>query len=99
MHVELRRRVPSNVIVKIEDVRKTYRTGRGEVHALDGVNLEIYRGEYISVMGPSGSGKSTLFNMIGALDRPTGGKVEIGAEFGIGAHHFQPVRLADAGLA
>jgi putative ABC transport system ATP-binding protein len=47
------------------------------LRALDGVDLDIYRGEYISIMGPSGSGKSTLFNMIGGLDKPTGGSVFI----------------------
>jgi len=66
------------IIIKIEGVEKVYRTGRGEVRALDGVNLEIYKGEYMSIMGPSGSGKSTLFNMIGALDRPSAGTVSIG---------------------
>jgi putative ABC transport system ATP-binding protein len=51
--------------------------GDEEVWALAGVDLEIYRGEYLSIMGPSGSGKSTLFNMIGGLDRPTEGTVTI----------------------
>jgi putative ABC transport system ATP-binding protein len=65
-------------IVSVKDVEKVFTTGRGEVHALRGINLEIQRGEYVSVMGPSGSGKSTLFNMIGALDKPTSGRVTIG---------------------
>jgi putative ABC transport system ATP-binding protein len=52
--------------------------GKQEVYALRNINLDIYQGEYLSVMGPSGSGKSTLFNMIGALDRPTSGTVVIG---------------------
>jgi len=51
--------------------------GDNEVHALRGIDLEIYSGEYVSIMGPSGSGKSTLFNMIGALDKPSDGKVYI----------------------
>jgi putative ABC transport system ATP-binding protein len=51
--------------------------GKLELEALKGIDLEIKRGEYISIMGPSGSGKSTLFNMIGALDKPTSGKVYI----------------------
>jgi putative ABC transport system ATP-binding protein len=66
-----------DVVVKTEKVVKEYRMGTNILKALDGIDLEIYRGEYISLMGPSGSGKSTLFNMIGALDIPTGGKVYI----------------------
>ena len=64
-------------VVKTENVVKEYRMGTNVLRALDGINIEIARGEYISLMGPSGSGKSTLFNMIGALDRPTGGRVYI----------------------
>jgi putative ABC transport system ATP-binding protein len=70
-----------NTIVEVRGVTKVFKTGRGEVRAIDGVDLDIYEGEYLSVMGPSGSGKSTLFNMIGALDRPTSGTVEIGGVF------------------
>ncbi len=62
-------------IIRVEGVKKRYRTGDEEVWALKGVSLEIYRGEFLSIMGPSGSGKSTLFNQIGALDVPTEGKV------------------------
>ena len=65
-------------IVSVDNVTKVFPTGRGEVHALKGITLDVHRSEYISVMGPSGSGKSTLFNMIGALDRPTTGGVTIG---------------------
>ena len=64
-------------IVRTRDVKRVYRMGDTEVHALRGVDLEIYAGEYISIMGPSGSGKTTLFNMIGGLDKPTDGKVYI----------------------
>ncbi len=67
----------TEVIVKTDEVVKEYRMGTNVVKALSGVNLEIYQGEYLSLMGPSGSGKSTLFNMIGALDRPTTGNVFI----------------------
>ena len=67
-----------DTIIKVTGVARAFRTGRGEVLALNGVDLEVYAGEYISIMGPSGSGKSTLFNMIGALDTPTAGVVEIG---------------------
>ena len=63
------------VLIRVEGVKKRYRTGEEEVWALKGVSLEIYRGEFLSIMGPSGSGKSTLFNQIGTLDVPTEGKV------------------------
>ena len=63
--------------VKAVDIVKEYVMGKQTLQALKGVNLEIKRGEYISIMGPSGSGKSTLFNMIGGLDKPTRGKVYI----------------------
>jgi len=62
-------------IIVVESVRKRYRLGSEEVWALRGVSLAIERGEFLSIMGPSGSGKSTLFNQIGALDRPTEGRV------------------------
>ena len=64
-------------IISCRDLTKTYRMGGQDVHALVDMDLDIYQGEYLSVMGPSGSGKSTLFNMIGALDRPTRGTVTI----------------------
>jgi putative ABC transport system ATP-binding protein len=65
------------VLVRAKDVRKTYRRGGHETHALSGIDLEIWRGEYLCIMGPSGSGKSTFFNMIGGLDAPTSGRVFI----------------------
>ena len=64
----------NEAIVETRDLIKIYGNG-AEVCALDGVNMRIVRGEFVSVMGPSGSGKSTLLNMVGALDRPTGGHV------------------------
>ena len=64
-------------VIRLEDVEKTYIMGKVKVHALLGVNLAIKKGEYVAIMGPSGSGKSTLMNQVGALDRPTKGKVFI----------------------
>ena len=64
-----------NVIIKAEEVTRKYKLGEEIVWALKGVSLDIFEGEYLSIMGPSGSGKSTFFNMIGALDFPTSGKI------------------------
>ena len=64
-------------VIRAVDVKKVYKMGDSETHALRGVTLDVRRGEYLSIMGPSGSGKSTFFNMIGGLDKPTAGKVYI----------------------
>ncbi len=64
-------------VVRTQDVRKMYQMGDMELEALKGVSVEIFTGEYISIMGPSGSGKTTLFNMVGGLDKPSAGKVYI----------------------
>ncbi|MDE7160163.1 MAG: ABC transporter ATP-binding protein [Muribaculaceae bacterium] len=62
-------------MIRLEDVRKTYRTAEIETIALDDINISIDRGEFVSIMGPSGCGKSTLLNLIGLLDTPTRGSV------------------------
>ena len=67
----------SDIVVKLDNVVKTYSMGESEVHALRGISFQIEQGEFLSIMGPSGSGKSTCMNMIGCLDRPTSGIVEI----------------------
>ena len=69
-----------HVIARSENVTRRYTLGAEEVWALNGVTLDIYEGEYLSIMGPSGSGKSTFFNMIGALDIPTSGTIHFMGE-------------------
>ncbi len=63
-----------SAVVKLEDICKTYVSGEVKVHAVQNVNLEIQRGEFVAIMGSSGSGKSTLMNILGCLDRPTIGR-------------------------
>ena len=64
-------------IVRLTNVKKIYPLGNTEVHAVKGVSFEISRGDFISIAGPSGSGKSTILNLIGCIDIPTEGSVEI----------------------
>jgi putative ABC transport system ATP-binding protein len=78
-------------LIKIRDLDKVYNLGKTVVYALRDIDLEIFQGEYLSIMGPSGSGKSTLFNMIGALDRPSTGEVEVA---GVQLTQLTPRQLA-----
>lgn len=62
-------------MISLEKVSKIYKTGEVEYRALDKINLEINQGEFVVILGPSGAGKSTLLNLLGGMDRPTGGKI------------------------
>ena len=61
-------------IIHLENIVKSYYLGKQELQVLKGINLNIYKNEYVALMGPSGSGKSTLMNILGCLDTATGGK-------------------------
>lgn len=65
----------SEVILKAEGLSKIYTLNKRKIPALSGVNLQVNKGEFVAIMGPSGSGKTTLLNVLGCLDRPTGGKM------------------------
>ena len=65
-------------ILQARGLKKYYGKGETEVHALDGVDLDIERGKFTAIIGTSGSGKSTLLNMLGGLDTPTAGSVKVG---------------------
>jgi putative ABC transport system ATP-binding protein len=67
-------------LVSIKNVDKLFKRGSEDIHVLGGLDLEIPGGEFLALMGPSGSGKSTLLNLIGGLDRPSQGSVEVGGE-------------------
>ena len=67
-------------VVAIENLRKSYMLGHMELPVLKGLDLSFYEGEYVSIMGPSGSGKSTLLNILGCLDKPTGGRYLLGKD-------------------
>jgi putative ABC transport system ATP-binding protein len=81
-----------NAVIKLDDVRKTYHTGEVDVLAVRGVSLEIHPGEFVAIMGASGSGKSTLMNILGCLDRPTGGRYSLD---GIDVSQLSTDELAD----
>lgn len=67
-----------SVAISVKNLYKIYRVGETKVRALDGVDFDIYRGEFVAIVGTSGSGKSTLLNMLAGLEKPTKGQIEIG---------------------
>ncbi len=69
-----------DTVVKTTSLEKVYRLGKTEVKALDQINLEVRKGDFLAVAGPSGSGKTTLLNLIGCLDKPTAGQIEISGQ-------------------
>jgi putative ABC transport system ATP-binding protein len=79
------------LIISLNQVKRIYRVGVERIHALDGVDLELRKNEYVAVMGPSGSGKSTLMNVLGCLDRATSGSYKLDGQ--------ETTRLSDARLA
>ena len=72
-----KREITGEVLIAVNDLKKTYRVGRQDISALAGVTLTIHKGEFVALTGSSGSGKSTLLQLIGGLDKPTGGTVVV----------------------
>ena len=91
---------PSGTILETRDLRKTYRVGDSRVAAVDGISLAIAAGDFVSIMGPSGSGKTTLLNLLGCIDRPTGGAVLVRGRdvSGFSDAQLDRVRLRDIGF-
>ncbi|HYN21892.1 MAG TPA: ABC transporter ATP-binding protein [Thermoanaerobaculia bacterium] len=87
-------------LIELKDIFKIYDMGAEKVHALNGVNIEIERGEYVAIMGSSGSGKSTLMNLIGCLDSPTSGVYRLnGVEVqGLGDTDLAGIRNKEIGF-
>ena len=79
------------LIIQLKNVKRIYKVGVESIHALDGIDLELYENEYVAIMGQSGSGKSTLMNVMGCLDRATSGSYELDGE--------DTTTLSDAELA
>jgi putative ABC transport system ATP-binding protein len=87
-------------VIRTEGLTKVYRTGKNEVAALRGVDLEIHRGELVAIMGTSGSGKSTLMNILGCLDEPTAGAYSLDGQRvdGLGARALADIRNRKIGF-
>jgi putative ABC transport system ATP-binding protein len=76
-HEKLQQDVNAFSVVTVRDLTRTYTLGQSDVRALRGISLDVYPGEFVAVTGPSGSGKSTFMNIIGCMDRPTGGEYRL----------------------
>ncbi len=72
--------LPTPPLVTVRQLHKEYRRGNERIQVLQGVDLEIARGEFLALMGPSGSGKTTLLNLLGGLDRPSSGSIDVGGQ-------------------
>src|SRR5512135_1139888 len=72
--------MPDDILVRASDIHKEFRRGGERIDVLQGVNLEIPKGEFLALMGPSGSGKTTLLNLLGGLDSPTRGAISIAGQ-------------------
>ena len=82
---------PGRPVIRLQNVKRIYKVGVDNIHALDGVNLEIHENEYVAIMGPSGSGKSTLMNVLGCLDKASQGHYELDGQ--------DATKVSDAALA
>ena len=85
---------PSHAVIELRDLYRIYEMGDQVLHALDGVDIDIHRNEYVAVIGASGSGKSTLMNIIGCLDRASRGEYRLeGTPVGLSLIHIsEPTR-------
>jgi putative ABC transport system ATP-binding protein len=79
------------LVIRLDAVKRVYKVGIENIHALDGINLDLFENEYVAIMGPSGSGKSTLMNVLGCLDRATEGHYELDGQ--------DTTKMSDAALA